>query len=172
MNKSEIARRINAIASLTGEFKLRSGSTSDRYFDKYMFESQPDLLMAICELMAPMIPADAEVLIGMEMGGIPIATLLSQMSGLPLALARKEPKTYGTLKQIEGAPFAGKKNLIIEDVITSGGAVADVVDVMRSQGADISATLCVINRNDEFPQALSDRSVDLKHLFVLRDFGG
>jgi orotate phosphoribosyltransferase len=98
MNRIEIASRVTNAASLTGEFKLRSGGTSNRYFDKYMFESEPDLLKAICDELAPMIPDETEVLVGMEMGGIPIATLLSQLSGLPLALARKQAKTYGTLK--------------------------------------------------------------------------
>jgi orotate phosphoribosyltransferase len=171
MNRIEIASRVTNAASLTGEFKLRSGGTSNRYFDKYMFESEPDLLKAICDELAPMIPDETEVLVGMEMGGIPIATLLSQLSGLPLALARKQAKTYGTLKQIEGAVTDGRNALIVEDVITSGGAVADVVDVMRAQGALIQTTLCVINRNIVNPAAFIERDIELLQLFTLEDFG-
>ena len=171
MNRVEIASRVTNAASLTGEFKLRSGGTSNRYFDKYMFESEPDLLKAICDELAPMIPDETEVLVGMEMGGIPIATLLSQLSGLPLALARKQAKTYGTLKQIEGAVTDGRNALIVEDVITSGGAVADVVDVMRAQGALIQTTLCVINRNIVNPAVFIERDIELLQLFTLEDFG-
>jgi orotate phosphoribosyltransferase len=56
-------------------------------------------------------------------------------------------------------------------VITSGGAVADVVDVMRAQGALIQTTLCVINRNIVNPAAFIERDIELLQLFTLEDFG-
>ena len=161
-----VARKINEVAFLTGEFTLRSGVVSDHYFDKYAFESDPELLERICELLQPRIPESAEVLIGMELGGVPVATVLSNRTGLPLALARKEPKTYGTAKQIEGPDVRDRNVLIVEDVITSGGAVADSIDVLRELGATVTDAICVINRGDVQPALLQERNVALDALYT------
>jgi len=87
--------RIRQSARLTGSFTLRSGKVSDTYFDKYQFEAEPILLKSIAESMSTLIPSGTEVLAGLEMGGIPIVTMLSQVTGLPAAFSRKEPKEYG-----------------------------------------------------------------------------
>src|SRR4051812_41250597 len=88
--------QIRQSARLTGRFTLRSGKVSDTYFDKYQFEADPELLRGIAQAMASLVPANTEVLAGLEMGGIPIATMLSQVTGIPAAFIRKEPKDYGT----------------------------------------------------------------------------
>lgn len=97
-----LAYRIRQCARLNGSFKLRSGKVSDTYFDKYQFEADPALLRSIAEAMAALVPRDTDVLAGLEMGGIPIVTLLSQVTGLPAAFIRKEPKAYGTCRYAEG----------------------------------------------------------------------
>src|ERR1700674_5128993 len=91
----DLARRIRMASKLSGNFTLRSGVVSDTYFDKYRFEADPVLLLAIAKAMAPMIPPDVNAVAGLEMGGIPIVTLLSQVTGLPAAFIRKKPKSYG-----------------------------------------------------------------------------
>ena len=161
-----VARRINEVAYLTGRFQLRSGVISDHYFDKYAFEADPEILASICDLLQPRIPGGADVLVGMELGGVPIAAVLSHRTGLPLALARKEPKTYGTAKQIEGPDISGMNVLIVEDVITSGGAVADAIDVLRELGAEVTDVICVINRGEDNPGLLRERSVKLDALYT------
>src|SRR5262245_51381750 len=98
-----LATRIARCARLTGSFTLRSGKTSSTYFDKYQFEADPVLLHAIAEAMAALVPAGTQVVAGLEMGGIPIATMLSQVTGLPAAFVGKEPKRYGTCRYAEGA---------------------------------------------------------------------
>ena len=69
---ARVARRIRAVAELSGEFTLLSGVVSDTYFDKYRFEAEPRLLRRIAQLMAPLLPADTQVLGGLEMGGMPV----------------------------------------------------------------------------------------------------
>src|SRR5690348_3882104 len=122
MDRAELAHRIYAASHLTGEFTLRSGVVSHEYFDKYLFEAEPELLRAIAEAIAPSVPAGTEVLAGLELGGIPIATMLSQITGIPARFVRKQAKTYGTCKLAEGGELAGRAVLIVEDVITSAGA--------------------------------------------------
>ena len=113
MNKTELAKKIYDVAHLTGEFKLRSGQISHEYFDKYRFEAQPALLREIAKQMVPLIPPGTEVLAGLEMGGIPIATALSLETGLPCVFVRKEAKAYGTCQFAEGLDVKGKKVLVL-----------------------------------------------------------
>ena len=83
------------MSRLTGTFKLRSGQVSNQYFDKYLFESNPALL-EIAKQLKELIPPETEVLAGLEMGGIPVATALSLQTGIPVVFVRKEAKKYGT----------------------------------------------------------------------------
>jgi orotate phosphoribosyltransferase len=148
MEKAELARRVVEVALRRGEFKLRSGQISNVYFDKYQFESQPSLLKEIARQMVALVPRDTEVLAGLELGGVPIATALSFETGLPVAFVRKERKSYGTCLIAEGAALQGKRVCIVEDVITTGGAVLDSARELRGEGALLEVVLSVIFRGD------------------------
>src|SRR5262249_57973225 len=104
----------------------------------------PPLLRAIGEAMAALVPPDVDALAGLELGGVPLATMLSQVTGLPACFVRKEAKTYGTCQLAEGIDVAGKRLLIVEDVITSGGAVLDAVAALRERGAEAGRVVCLI----------------------------
>lgn len=119
----KLARKIYQTSYLRGEFQLRSGEVSHEYFDKYLFESDPALLNEIAQAMSPFIPGSVDALAGLELGGIPIATMLCQITGLPTLFVRKEAKPYGTCKLAEGGSIDGKKLLIVEDVVTTGGQI-------------------------------------------------
>jgi orotate phosphoribosyltransferase len=146
MNKQELAKAVFYAAHLTGTFTLRSGQISNVYFDKYQFESRPDLLREIAEHLANMLPDDTEVLAGLEVGGIPIATALSLRTGLRAAFVRKKAKEYGTMRCSEGAELEDRKIVIVEDVITSGGQVLLSAEDIRSLGAQVLCCICVIDR--------------------------
>lgn len=146
MNKTQLAAAINQRAKIHGDFLLRSGARSNVYFDKYRFEADPLLLKAVAEQMLPLIPAGTQALAGLEMGGIPVATLLSQLSGLPTLFVRKQAKEYGTCKLAEGGEVKGVRLLLVEDVITSGGAVIDAANALRPLGAELLGVVCVIDR--------------------------
>ena len=135
---------------------LRSGLTSDTYFDKYQFESDPVLLRAIAEAMAPLVPPGTEVLAGLEMGGIPIVTMLSQVTNIPAAFIRKEPKDYGTCRYAEGASLQGKRFILVEDVVSSGGALIDALSKLKADGMVPEIALCVINRQSGGAEALQE----------------
>jgi orotate phosphoribosyltransferase len=171
MTRAELAKNIYDVAHLTGEFKLRSGQISNEYFDKYRFEAQPALLREIAKQMVPLIPPGTEVLAGLEMGGIPIATALSLETGIPCAFVRKEAKEYGTCQFAEGLDLKGKKVLVIEDVVTTGGQVVLSTADLRSIGAVITHVLCVIHRGPQFPEPkLTEIGVTLSPLFKKSDF--
>lgn len=169
MERLQLARDINQVAHLTGTFTLRSERISHQYFDKYQFESDPRLLKAIAVELKPMIPTDTEILAGLEMGGIPIATALSLETGLPMTLVRKQAKAYGTEKLAEGPDIAGKKLLVVEDVVTSGGQVIASAEDLRKLHANIDNVFCVIDRQEGGRGKLQEHGLNLISLFTAED---
>jgi orotate phosphoribosyltransferase len=169
MTRTELAARIFEVSNITGEFTLRSGEVSDRYFDKYLFEAQPDLLRAIGEAMAPKIPPGVDALAGLEMGGIPLATMLSQISGLPALFVRKKAKEYGTCKFAEGGEVSGRRLLVIEDVVSSGGQVLLSTADLRAAGAVVEDVLSVIDRRPKGPDRLQAEGLALHPLFTMSE---
>lgn len=159
---ASLAKDIFRVAHLRGEFRLRSGQTSNEYFDKYQFESEPRLLTKIAEAMKPLIPPGTEYLGALEMGGIPVATALSMLSGIPVVFVRKVAKEYGTCKFAEGPAIRGKRITLIEDVITTGGQVLISTADLRSEGAVIDTVLCVIDRSEGKTEKL--QQAGLKHI--------
>jgi len=166
MSLDALADKINTIARLTGTFTLRSGQTATEYFDKYRFEAQPALLAEIAAAMAPMIPEGTEVLAGLEMGGIPIATALSLHTGIPAAFVRKEAKTYGTAQLAEGSDIVGKLVTVVEDVITTGGQVVISTNDLRALGANVEHVLCVIDRSPDHGAALTAEGLQMHALLT------
>lgn len=174
MDRTGLARRLRASCRLTGHFVLRSGQESEVYFDKYLFESDPELLQAVAALAAELIPEGTEMLAGLEMGGIPVATALSLATGLPQVLVRKQAKSYGTAKLAEGPPFEGRRVLVVEDVITTGGQVVTSTRELRARGALIDSVLCVIDRRSggsATPEELEATGLSVLALFTSADLG-
>jgi orotate phosphoribosyltransferase len=155
MPPESLATRVNSIARLTGQFTLRSGQIATEYFDKYRFEADPILLADIAAAMVPLLPSGTQVLAGLELGGVPIATALSLRTGIPAAFVRKEAKAYGTARLAEGAEIAGKVVTVIEDVITTGGQVVISTAELRALGAVVDHVVCVIDRSVDHGAALA-----------------
>ncbi|WP_393053244.1 orotate phosphoribosyltransferase [Streptomyces sp. LN549] len=169
MTSSEIALQIHAASHLKGDFVLRSGRRASEYFDKYRFESDPVLLDSIAQAMATLVPTDTEVLAGLEMGGIPVVTALSRHTGLPCAFVRKQAKSYGTCRLAEGADIAGRRVLVVEDVVTSGGQIVLSTADLRDLGADVREALCVIDRQQGGAEALASERIQLLSLLTADD---
>jgi orotate phosphoribosyltransferase len=168
-DRDELAREIYRTAHLTGEFTLRSGAVSTEYFDKYLFEGDPTLIRAIAEAMAPLVPDGTEALAGLELGGVPLATMLSQVTGLPALFVRKEAKTYGTCRLAEGGDLDERRLTVVEDVVTSGGQVVTSCGDLRERGAVVETALCVIDREAGGPAALAEIGVELRPLYRMSE---
>ncbi len=164
--------RIHQCAKLQGSFVLRSGMVTDTYFDKYQFEADPKLLKDIAQSLSSLIPAGTEVLAGLEMGGIPIVTMLSQVTGLPAAFIRKKPKDYGTCKYAEGAPLTGKNFVLVEDVVSTGGAIIDAISKLEADGLAPTSVLCVIDRETGAREAINAAGFEFKALFTFTQVAG
>ena len=160
-----LEERIHAACYLAGEFRLRSGQTSDHYFDKYRFEADPALLREVGEALAALLPANIELIAGLELGGVPLATIVSQITGIPARFVRKAPKTYGTQMLAEGGEIEGKRLLIVEDIVSTGGQIIESVAELRARGADCAHTLCVILRDPVATSNLAQHGIALTALF-------
>jgi orotate phosphoribosyltransferase len=169
MNRIELADKIYQVSHIEGHFTLRSGQISNEYFDKYLFESEPKLLAEIARQMVKLIPAGTEVLAGLEMGGIPIATAISIQTGIPVVFVRKKAKEYGTCKLAEGTDVRGKNVCIIEDVVTTGGQIVLSVKDLRQFGAQIKNVICVIERDTKSRDNLVKDNLELISLFTMED---
>ena len=168
ISKKELATKLSKACYLKGDFLLRSGLRSKEYFDKYAMESDPQLLSQVTQHLTSLIPAETEILAGLEMGGIPLSTALSLKSQLPSCFVRKKAKNYGTMKICEGLKIKGKKLCIIEDVITTGGQVIESTKELRAMGAIVSYVLCVIFRGKD-PQVFNSHQLQLSYLFKKQD---
>lgn len=153
---AELARDIDRTCRLTGTFTLRSGQTATEYFDKYLFESDPQLLRRVAEAMQSLVPVDTDLLGGLELGGIPLATMISSLTGIPALFVRKQAKAYGTRRLAEGADVAGRRVTLVEDIVTTGGAVRDATRALRAGGAIVDTAICAIDRSATPGAALAD----------------
>ena len=165
-----LARDIDASCRLTGEFVLRSGQVAHEYFDKYLFETDPTLLRRVAERMVTLVPDRVDLLGGLELGGVPLVTMLSSLTGIPALFVRKKAKTYGTRRLAEGATTTGRTVVLVEDVITTGGAVRNAARALRAAGAIVDTVICAIDRSvpgtDPFAaDGIGIRAVLTKDLF-------
>ncbi len=171
MEREDLARAIYERTHLTGEFVLRSGVVSNEYFDKYLFEADPALLREIAAALVPLVPPGTDALAGLELGGVPIATMLSQLTGIPAYFVRKVAKTYGTCRLAEGGDVDGLRLTVVEDVVTSGGQVITSCGDLRDRGAIVEHAVCVINRESGGPEGLAAVGVELRPLFTMTELG-
>ncbi|MCL9757843.1 orotate phosphoribosyltransferase [Frankia sp. AiPa1] len=165
-DNAALAAQVRAASHLTGTFLLRSGRTSNEYFDKYLFEADPALLAAIVDGLVGLVPPEAEILAGLELGGVPLATLLAARTGLPARFVRKKAKEYGTRRIAEGGAVADRQVVLVEDVVTSGGAVLDATRVLREEGAVVTDVLCVIDRAEGGRERLAELGLTLHPLLT------
>lgn len=163
---SELARAIYKVAHLTGSFTLRSGAVSTEYFDKFQFTSRPDLLEAVVESLAEIVPSDVEILAGLQLGGVPLAAALALRTRIPAVYVRLERKSYATQKIAEGVDVQGKVVAVVEDVVSTGGQIALSAEDLREEGADVRYALAVVDRETGGRENLADAGIDYRFLIT------
>ena len=168
MTDDELKLALREHAYLEGDFVLRSGRRSRYYLDKYRFETRPDILAALGERIAQAVeelePA-AVRLAGPELGAVALAAAGSLASGLPFLIVRKAAKEYGTSNRVEGEYEPGECVCVVEDVVTSGGALLEAVDALREAGLIVQTAVCVVDREEGGAGALAAHGVRLRPLF-------
>jgi orotate phosphoribosyltransferase len=172
VDTAELRRALVEHAYLEGDFVLRSGKRSRYYLDKYRFETRPDILRALGVRIAAEVKAhapDATRLAGPELGAVALAAAASLESGLPFLIVRKEAKEYGTGNRLEGPYDEGECVCLVEDVVTSGGALLESVDALREVGLVVQTAVCVVDRQEGGADALARRAVRLRPIFTAKE---
>ena len=121
-------------------FTWASGIKSPVYCDNRLILTAPDVRTEVETALMQTIRReypDAEVLMGTSTAGIAHAAITAQMMGLPMGYVRSSSKDHGRQNQIEGRLEKGQKVVVVEDLISTGGSVLEVVNVMRKAGAEV-----------------------------------
>ncbi len=168
----ELAQLLLDRAFLEGDFVLRSGKRSSWYLDKYRFETDPGLLRLLGARLAEAVSAfepDADRLAGPALGAVALAASASLASDRPFIIVRGETKEYGTANRIEGPFEPGELVCLLEDVVTTGGALVEAVTALREEGLLVRNAVCVVDREDGGSDALARLGVRLRALFRARE---
>ncbi len=172
MQDTQLLAAMREHAYLEGDFVLRSGKRSSYYLDKYRFETVPEVLEELGARIAARaaeVEPEATRLAGPELGAVALAAAASLASRMPFLIVRGEAKGYGTGNRIEGAFEPGERVVLVEDVVTSGGAAADAVRAVRQAGLECRTAICVIDREEGGVDSLARLGVRLHPLFRAAD---
>ena len=165
----ELGRDLVKASYLKGDFVLRSGRRSDRYFDKFLFETDPVLLKRLGRHLAELVPKETQRLAAPELGAVLLGGAVSMETGLPLLLVRKEAKGYGTAKQLEGRFETGDRVTVIEDVVTTGGDSLRSVQALRDAGLDVIQLVVVLDRAEGGEENIHEAHISYSPLFRIQD---
>ena len=168
MDRDELGAALREHAYLEGDFLLRSGRRSRYYLDKYRFETRPELLGPLGDLIAAAVrehEPQAARLAGPELGAVALAAAASLASGRPFLIVRKDAKGYGTANRLEGVFEVGERVCLVEDVVTSAGAAIEAVEALREAGLEVGTAVCVVDREEGGEDALAEKGVRLQALF-------
>lgn len=171
-NKKEelIAALNNCGAVKFGDFTLASGKKSKYYIDIKKASTDPVTLRIIAEQAAGKIrDIDLDIVGGVALGGVPIATAVSLETGLPLLLVRKDVKDYGTGGRFVGDLTDGARVVLMEDVTTSGGSVLDGISAVRDAGGVVDTVITVVDREENARERLDSVGVALIPLVKASD---
>ncbi len=171
MDKQSLARRIKETSFLEGDFTLRSGKKSKYYMDKYLFETQPDILSALGVRLAERRGPLTVRIAGAELGGVALAAAASLASGLPFFIVRNSKKDYGTSKLIEGQILTGDTVLLVEDIATTGGQVLEAAKVIVAAGGQVDKIVAVIDRLEGARENIENAGFVFESILTRTDLG-
>ena len=127
-------------------FIWASGIKSPVYCDNRLILTAPAVRDEVESALAEVVRAEypeVEVLMGTSTAGIAHAAIVGHMMGLPMGYVRSSGKDHGRKNQIEGRLEPGQKVVVVEDLISTGGSVLDVVNVLREAGAEVLGVVSI-----------------------------
>lgn len=171
MTKQELEKRVKETAYLEGDFVLRSGKRSKYYLDKYLFETQPDILKALGEEFAKYATGDVTLIAGAELGGVALAAATAMQTGKRWIIVRNSKKDYGTSKMIEGVLNKNDVVLLVEDIATTGGQVLEAAKIITEAGAKVKKIVAVIDRKQGAGENITNAGFQFESILTKEDLG-
>ncbi|MCX4094319.1 orotate phosphoribosyltransferase [Nocardia sp. alder85J] len=166
MLPTNLVVRIRAAALQHGEFTLASGEMLDEYFDQYALAADPVLLRDVAGALARELPRQIDSLVGVALGGVPLAVATSAAAGIRASFYRPTPKTYGTYRQIEPDFGNDSRVVVVDDVVRSGTQVLRAAETLSEAGGVVIAVLCVLDRELGGRELLEQNGIELRLLLT------
>jgi orotate phosphoribosyltransferase len=158
-----LIHKINAIKF--GEFVLTSGRISPYYVDLRLVPSYPEVFNKLADLCVDLIKQEIgepiDKIAGVPITGIPLATLVSFKLNSPLIFVRKEKKTHGRMRMVEGVLEAEDEVLLVDDLATTGGSIKDAADAIRDEGGIVKHAIVVLDRGEGAREVLGADGIHL-----------
>lgn len=153
-----------------GRFTLKSGIESPFYVDLRPLASDPKILKNLANYLLEMLPLDNfDLICGVPYAALPMATAMSLESYIPLIIKRKEAKSYGTKKLIEGIYEKGQNCLLVEDVITSGKSLIETIAEVENEDLKVADIVVVLDREQGGKQLLESKGFKVHTLFNITE---
>lgn len=156
---SALVRRLFEIGAIRfGEFTLKSGIPSPFYVDLRVVISFPDVLEQIGVLMAAQVSrCGGDRVGGIPYAGLPLAVAASLAGRMPLIYPRREEKSYGTRRRIEGQFKAGERVVLIDDIITDGASKLEAIQPLEEAGLVVKDLVVLVDREQGGRELLAVR---------------
>jgi orotate phosphoribosyltransferase len=171
VDKAQLTKRVKETSYLEGDFVLRSGKRSKYYMDKYLFETQPDILKALGKEFCKYLTPDVTLIAGAELGGVALAAATAMEANKPWIIVRNSKKDYGTSKLVEGVLKKGDVVLLVEDIATTGGQVMEAAKVITDAGATVKKIVSVIDRKQGARENITAAGYVFDSILTKEDLG-
>lgn len=153
MTSASLIKAIKDTAFLEGDFTTRAGKKTDYYIDKYLFETQPNILNQLTDSIAELIKdLDYDLIAAPAFGAVPISAVLAKKTNDPFIIIKHQSNDKPL---ILGDYTTGQKVIIIEDILTSGKTSLETAQYLNSIGLEIVTVVSVVNREEGGVEALT-----------------